>query len=198
MAQHILSWFVELWRNMTPAKWLQLFTYFLACCGLFNFLADKKWNDDRRTHREKQFLRLLRTCWSTIIVGVGVALLFYFSQKERAPNLFPFVNGVPIEKDCYVTIPVTNNAHTLDFWVANTGALSADGLVIDVYFPDGLKVIPSGKWVAPAPSSASTPASSSVAVVVRVEESFGDGIQDKGAEDVQATAHREPQGPVHR
>jgi len=142
----LLQFLLDVWRTMTPAKWLQLVTYALAWCGYLNFLADKKWTDEKRTERNRQFFRLVRTLYSTVLLIVGLALIYSFGQREKKPYFAFFLNGIALDKDTLVTLPWSDEVSGLTFSVQNVGTAPSDGISLTVDMPLQFDIINSRSW----------------------------------------------------
>src|SRR5436309_14343968 len=70
---------------MTLSKWIQVITYLAAILAYALWLADKKWTEEKRTHRNRQFLRLARASWGILLLGLGVGLVYSLVTPEKPP-----------------------------------------------------------------------------------------------------------------
>src|SRR6266478_5845831 len=70
---------------MTLTKWIQVITYLAAILAYALWLADKKWIEEKRTHRNRQFLRLARTLWGILLLALCVGLVYGLVTPEKPP-----------------------------------------------------------------------------------------------------------------
>jgi hypothetical protein len=136
---------LDIWRGMTPARWLQLATLALAVIGYLQWLGDKKWEDEKRAYGNRQFLRLVRTLWGLVLLALGILVVANFAHKERAPAFEFYVDNFPTRDHSHIPVPVINNSHTFTFQVLNSGSLAAQGLTLVVRFPAPLVCTATGQ-----------------------------------------------------
>src|SRR6266478_913600 len=120
-----------------------LATLALAFIGYLHWLGDKKWEDEKRTHQNRRFLRLVRTLWGTVMVGLCIALGVNFAQKEKASEFTLYLNGVRVGTNTLVTLPLTNGTAKIRIALRNDGNAPANGFFLSVRIPSQIRVTPS-------------------------------------------------------
>jgi|GEM_PF-4234480 len=132
---------------MDKWKW----TLLIFTVVLFLLPAAIEWRNskhgDKRTKAYRRITNTLLVIWILSCLGIALAMYKDFSRKEKSPEFTPYLNGILIKEDSFVTIPETNDTKELVFSVMNTGDWPADSLNLVLFVPEEFNVISSEPWI---------------------------------------------------